>query len=97
MRRVDGDLAGPVGSIGELTLDAETGRLRVDAGSGGSIPNPLPVTGPVTNAQLTAVTGAASAAAYTDVTGAASGTIIALLKGIVILLNDIKTNTTPTP
>lgn len=105
MRRVSGDLAGVVGSIGELTIDAATGRLRVDAGSGGgSIPNPLPVTGPVTNAQLTAVTGTAAQTSVTVDPAAAGQTILAVLRGILAelqaqtaLLNDIKTNTTPTP
>ncbi len=56
----------------------------------------LPVTGPLTNAQLTAVTGAASAAAYVDPTGAAAGTVIALLKGIYVQLAEINAKT-PAP
>ncbi|MDH4993039.1 hypothetical protein QEZ48_19680 [Aquamicrobium lusatiense] len=117
MRRVDGDLAGQVGSIGELTLDAETGRLRVDVGSGSGSSNvnissvggnavttSIPVSGPLTNAQLTAVTGTAAQTAVTVDPAAAGQTILAVLRGILaemqaqtVLLNDIKTNTTPTP
>ncbi|MDX3929110.1 MAG: hypothetical protein QHC90_25330 [Shinella sp.] len=61
-------------------------------------------TGPLTNAQQTAITGTSATAAYADSTGAAAGTVIALLKGLYVqqaqmitLLNDIKTNTTPAP
>lgn len=55
----------------------------------------IPVTGPLTNAQLTAITGAATAAAYTDATGAASGTVISLLKGIFVQLAEINAKTPP--
>lgn len=59
----------------------------------------VPVSGPLTNAQLTAVQGTAATAAWA---GTGNGTTIAILKAIYAqneeiktLLNDIKTNTTP--
>lgn len=50
-------------------------------------------TGPLTNAQFTAVTGAATAAAWDG--SAASATIIAILKSMDASLRQIATNTTP--
>lgn len=82
------------------TVDLATG-LPSSGGGGASevevtnFPASQAVTGPLTNAQLTAVTGAVAAAAYTDATGAASGTVIALLKGIYVQLAAINANTTP--
>lgn len=52
-------------------------------------------TGPLTNAQFTAVTGAANAAAWDG--AAASATMIAILKSIDAQLRIIATNTTPAP
>lgn len=68
-------------------------------GGGGDIPNPLPVTGPLTddqlrasalpvsgpltNAQLTAVTGTAAQIAVTTDPEASGQTIAALLRGIL--------------
>lgn len=80
------------------TVDISTG-LPSSGGGGPSqvevtnFPSSQSVTGPLTNAQLTAITGAVSAAAYTDDTGAASGTVIALLKGIYVQLAAINANT----
>lgn len=51
----------------------------------------LNVTGPLTNAQFTALLGAVTSAAVTN--PASSATVIALLKGCISLLQDIKTNT----
>jgi hypothetical protein len=62
-------------------------ELADNTGAKISADNPLPVT--------SAASGAVDDEAYTDVTGADEGTIIALLKGILMILNDIKTNTTP--
>lgn len=69
-----------------------------------NFPATQPVSGPLTNAQLTAVTGTAAQTAITTDPSAAGQTIMALLRGILsemqaqtVLLNDIKTNTTPTP
>jgi len=60
----------------------------------------VPVSGPVTEAELTAVVGLLSAGAYSDDTGAADGSVIGLLKGIYVqnaaiisLLTQIETNT----
>lgn len=58
--------------------------------------DPQAVTGPLTNAQLTAVTGTTATAAYTDATGAAAGTVIGLLKGIYVQLAAINAKT-PAP
>ncbi len=62
------------------------------------------VTGPVTNAQLTAVTGTAAQTAVTIDPAAAGQTVLSVLRGILAemkaqtaLLNDIKANTAPTP
>jgi hypothetical protein len=64
----------------------------------------IAVTGPITNAQLVAVTGTAAQTAITTDAAAAGQTMLAVLRGILaelqaqsVLLNDIKTNTTPTP
>lgn len=71
----------------------------VEGGSGSNevtvanFPSSQAVTGPVTNAQLTAVTGAASAAAWDG--NAASATMIAILKAIHAQLVIIADNTTP--
>lgn len=85
---------------GKVALDVNV----VGGGSSGpsevevtNFPETQPVSGPLTNAQLTAITGAASAALYTDATGEANGTAIALLKGIFVQLAIIAENTTPTP
>lgn len=59
-----------------------------------NFPTTQAVTGPVTNAQLTAVTGAASAAAWDG--NATSATMIAILKAIHAQLVIIATNTTST-
>jgi len=79
-RRVSGDLAGPAGSVTELVVDAQTGRLRVDASSSAG------------EAQASA-TGAVDDAAYADATGADDGTMIALLKGIYVQLAEINAKT----
>lgn len=42
-------------------------------------------------------TGAVDATAYSDPTGAADGDMIALLKGMYVLLAQIEENTRPTP
>lgn len=69
-------------------------------GGGGDIPNPLPVSGPLTNAQLTAVTGTAAQTAVTSDPTAAGQTVAALLRGILselqsqrVILEQISTNT----
>lgn len=54
-------------------------------------------TGPLTNAQQTAITGTTATALYTDATGAAAGTVIALLKGIYVQLAAINAKTPPLP
>ena len=69
------------------------------------------VSGPITNAQLTAVTGTSAQTAVTTNPAAAGQTMLAVLRGILaemqaqtiileaqqLLLDDIKTNTTPAP
>ena len=83
----------------------------VDISGGGSGPSEVtvsnfpatqPVSGPLTNTQLTAVTGTAAQTAVTVDPAAAGQTILAVMRGILaelqaqtVLLNDIKTNTTP--
>ena len=44
----------------------------------------VPVSGPVTEDELTAVVGLLNAGAYSDDTGAADGSVIGLLKGIYV-------------
>lgn len=69
-----------------------------------SISGTVAVSGPLTNAQLTAVTGTAAQTAIATDPSAAGLTINALLRGILqelqvqtALLEDIKTNTTSAP
>lgn len=89
-------------NFGALISDSNPLPVSVSGGGGsGQVevtnwPTTQAVSGPLTNAQQTAITGAASAAAYTDVTGAASGTMIALLKGIFVQLAEINAKT-PAP
>lgn len=70
----------------------------------GNFPATQPVSGPLTNAQLTAIVGTAAQTAVTSDPTAAGQTMLALLRGILTemqtqtaLLEDIKTNTTPEP
>lgn len=92
-----------------VLVDPATGAPVGGGGGGGEVtvtnwPATQPVsgtvtaTGPITNAQFTAVSGAATAAAWDGI--AASATLVAILKAIhaqnatmIGLLNDIKTNT----
>lgn len=78
----------------------DSAKKYYEAALGGSLPaspstisGSVAVTGPLTNAQLTAVTGAASAAAWDGI--AASATIIAILKSMDASLRQIATNTAP--
>lgn len=101
------DGSGPysIASDGTATL------LGSSDGGGGSMPTSIEVSnfpatqavsGPLTNAQLTAVTGTAAQTAVTTDPAAAGQTVAALLRGILselkaqsVILEDIKTNTTP--
>lgn len=102
------DGSGPysIASDGTATLIGSGGD-----GGGGSIPTSIEVSnfpdtqavsGPLTNAQLTAVTGTAAQTAVTTDPAAAGQTVVALLRGLLselkaqsVILEDIKTNTTP--
>ena len=99
------DGSGPyaIDSDGNATLIGSSG------GGGGSsdvtvtnFPETQPVSGPLTNAQLTAVTGTAAQTAVTTDPTAAGQTVVALLRGILsemqaqtALLQTIATNTEP--
>lgn len=88
-----------------------TATLLGSSGGGGTIPTSIEVSnfpatqavsGPLTNAQLVAVTGTAAQTAVTTDPAAAGQTVVALLRGILselkaqsVILEDIKTNTTP--
>lgn len=102
----------PIPNTDVSSYIASDGSLQqttvIEGGGGGAsgqvevtnFPTSQAVTGPLTNAQLTAVTGAANATAWDG--SAASATMVSILKAlhaqnaqIIGLLNDIKTNTTP--
>ena len=83
--------------------------VQAGGGSGGSSevevtnwPSTQPVSGPLTNAQLTAVMGTAAQTAVTTDPAAAGQTMLAIQRGILAelqaqtaLLQTIATNTTP--
>lgn len=88
-----------------IAVNSDGTPISGGGGSGGgtvevsNFPASQPVTGPLTNAQLTAVTGTASTAEWP---GTGNATVIALLKAIHTqavatntLLAQIVTNTTP--
>lgn len=93
-------------AVAVIAVNPDGSPISGGGGSGPSevevtnFPSSQPVTGPLTNAQFTAVTGAASAAAWDG--NAASATIVSILKSlhdqnilIMSLLEDIVANTTP--
>ena len=88
--------------------DPATGEPSGGGGGGASsvevtnFPATQAVTGPLTNAQLTAVTGTAAQTAVTTDPAAAGQTVLAVMRGILAemqaqtaLLQTIATNTTP--
>lgn len=90
---IGGGGGGPVGPVDQGSAGTQAWPVSVD----GSVT----VTGPVTNAQYTAVSGTASAAAWS---GSGNGTIIAILKAIhaqnetiITHLSNIEANTDPIP
>lgn len=89
-----------------VTLVDPDGRYVDASGGGGSGPSEVEVTnfpptqavsGPLTNAQLTAVTGTAAQTAVTTDPTASGQTVVALLRGILSELQAINANTTPDP
>lgn len=100
------------GRLKLVDLGDGTFALATSGGGGGgasevsvtNFPATQPVSGPVTNAQLTAVTGTAAQTAVTTDPAAAGQTVLSVLRGILAelqaqttVLNTIATNTTPTP
>lgn len=104
----------PIPNTDVSSYIASDGSLQqttvVEGGGGGAsgqvevtnFPTSQAVTGPLTNAQLTAITGTAAQTAVTTDPAAAGQTMLAVMRGILaemqaqtVLLNDIKTNTTP--
>lgn len=93
-------------AVAVIAVNPDGSPISGGGGSGPSevevtnFPSSQPVTGPLTNAQFTAVTGAASAAAWDG--EAASATIVSILKSLheqneimIGHLATIATNTTP--
>lgn len=81
-----------MGTINDVAKKYYEAALGGDLPAGSAtITGSVAVTGPLTNAQLTAVTGAATAAAWDG--AATSATIIAILKSMDASLRQIATNT----
>jgi len=98
--------SGGVQAVRDVDREALIEALSGGGGGGSGLTDtqlrasPVPVSGPLTSANLTAVTGTAAQTAVTTDPAAAGQTMLSVMRGILAelqtqtaLLNDIKTNT----